>query len=454
MTATTSQTSRLDPTVLRMMGILVLGVMAALLDTTVVNVAVDTLSRELRAPVSTVQWVTTGYLLALGMVIPLSGWAVARFGAKRMWLTALTLFLVGSVAAGLSWNVQSLIAFRVLQGIGGGPLFPIMQTMLVQASGGRQVGRLMSLVSLPAVLVPILGPTIGGLIVTTVDWRWVFLVNVPLCLLGIGLAWRGLPATPPSGRRPFDVLGLILLSPGLAGVLFGLSRVGDPLSFVPLVGGCVLLAGFGVHALRIGERALVDLRLFRVRSFAASSAMLFFSGLSLFGVMFLLPLYFQQVRGAPALLAGVLLAPQGLGSLLARGRVGWLADRFGPRPVALAGIGVFVLGLVIFASLPAATGFLPQSGALVLVGAGLSTATIAVMAGSYQDLRPEQVPDASSTTRILLQVGGSFGTAVLAVILARQAATQPVAQAFGITFWWTAGFAALTLIPAWLLPRR
>lgn len=409
--------------------VLIVGGIAPLLDATVVNVAVDALGRSLNAPVMAVQWVITGYLLALALAVPLSGWVVRRWGAKRMWLASLLLFLLSSILCGLAWNVDSLVAFRVLQGIGGGLLQPILMTLLVQSAGGRGLGDLMAKVTLPAVVVPILGPLVGGVIVNDLSWRWVFYLNVPICLLALALAWRYLPPDEPSPGSRLDVVGLLLLSPGLAAVLYGW--------WIP---GLVLLAGYLVHALRTSGEPLVDVRLFRVRTFAASSGVLFLAGLSMFGAMLLLPLYYQQVRGLSPVAAGLMLAPQGIGSLLPRPWAGKLTDRLGTRRVVLAGTAMTVLGTVAF-TLPANTLLLGLS--LVVRGAGLSMATIAVMANAFQSLHPNEVPHASTAIRIIQQLGGSCGTAVLVAILAHTTFTQ--------TFLWTLILTAVAAIPALFL---
>jgi EmrB/QacA subfamily drug resistance transporter len=313
----------------------------------------------------------------------------------------------------------------------------------------------MATISIPALVGPILGPVIGGLIVGDASWRWIFYVNVPICAVALVLAWRGLPADAPRGGQRLDLLGLVLLSPALAAIIYGLSQVGARGGFghtavlVPLAAGVVLLTAFVVHALRTDGEPAVDLRLFRVRSFAASSALLFLSGLSLFGAMLLLPLYYQQVRGQGVIAAGLLLAPQGLGSLLTRGPLGTLVDRAGPRPFVLLGTVLTALGTLAFAQGG------PEwllAGSLVVRGAGMSGANIAVMAAAYQGLDSADIPHAGSATRILQQVGGSFGAAMLAVILQWQLTAHPRGTAYAHTFWWAIGFGALALVPALLLP--
>ena len=217
------QNDGLDPAFLKLAVILLTGAMAVMFDTTIVNVAIDSLSREMNASVSTTQWVISAYVLALAMVIPVSGWAMERFGAKQTWMSALALFMVGSVLSSLAWNIEALIAFRVLQGIGGGLMLPVLQTLLVNAAGTRNLGRMMSLVSLPALLGPILGPVLGGLILSQLSWHWIFWVNIPFCVAGLVMAWRGLAPTAPKKGSYLDARGLALLSPGLVAMIYGLS---------------------------------------------------------------------------------------------------------------------------------------------------------------------------------------------------------------------------------------
>src|SRR3954463_9235844 len=165
--------------------VVIVGVVMSILDTTIVNVALETLSRELDAPLNTIQWVSTGYLLALASVIPLTGWMSERFGAKRVWMSSVALFGLGSALCGLAWNAESLIFFRILQGFGGGMIMPVGMSVLTQVAGPHRVGRVMSVIGVPTLLGPILGPVIGGLIVSSVSWRWIFYVNIPIAVVAL-----------------------------------------------------------------------------------------------------------------------------------------------------------------------------------------------------------------------------------------------------------------------------
>jgi EmrB/QacA subfamily drug resistance transporter len=461
--ATAPDPNKIDPKVLKDALVLIVGAMAVIFDTTIVSVALHTLAGDLHASVSTIQWVTTGYLLALGIAVPLSTWGLGRFGGKRLWMAALVVFLVGSIGSSLAWNAGSLIAWRVVQGAGGGIMLPLLTTLIMQAAGGKLLGRTVTIVTLPALLGPILGPLIGGAILTHLSWRYMFWVNVPFCVVGLILAARFMPADRPAATAPkprLDLLGLALLAPGIAAVILGLSNAGSAAGFahpdviVPLATGAALVAGFTAYALRRRSgQPLVDVRLLSHRSVASASTLLFFSGFSLYGAMLLLPLYYQEVRGVSALTAGLMLVPQGIGALLSRGVAGTLTDKIGARPITAAGFAIVAAATVPFAFAGAGTNAWLLAVCLVIRGFGLGAVTIPVMAAAFLGLEKSQIAHSSVVTRTAQQIGGSFGTAVLAVILSRAVAAHHahLAAGFDVAFWWATGCSAVAvLLSRWL----
>src|SRR5690348_16336206 len=270
---------KLDRRILTIASVVVLGAIMSILDTTVVNVALNTLARDFQTDLPTIQWIVTGYTLALATVIPVTGWAADRFGTKRLYMLSIGLFIAGSALSGLAWSAGSLIAFRVLQGLGGGMLMPAGMTILTRAAGPQRVGRVMAIIGVPMLLGPILGPILGGWLVDDVSWRWIFFINVPIGIFALFLSLRVLPRDQPSPHERLDVLGLLLLSPGLALVIFGLAKSASKGSFsapevwLPALVGFILLAAFVWHGLRT-PHALVDLRLYKNHVFTNSSVTL------------------------------------------------------------------------------------------------------------------------------------------------------------------------------------
>jgi EmrB/QacA subfamily drug resistance transporter len=286
MAATAPADDKVDPEVVKTGLILVVGILAVVFDTTIVSVALHTLVTQLHSSVSTIQWVSTGYLLALAMTVPLSTWGLRRYGGKRLWMFALSVFLVGSIGSSLAWNADSLIAWRVVQGAGGGLLLSVLTMLIMQAAGGKSLGRTVTLIALPALpaLLGPLGPLLGGAILTHLSWRFMFWVNVPFCLIGLVLAAKYLPKDTVATVRPkLDTLGFALLAPGIAALILGLSNAGAAAGFghgdviIPLAIGVALLLAFCLHAVRKSE-PIANIGLFSHRSVSSSSAVLFFSG--------------------------------------------------------------------------------------------------------------------------------------------------------------------------------
>jgi EmrB/QacA subfamily drug resistance transporter len=478
----TTQPQPLDREILTLGGVVVAGTILAILDATIVNVAIPTLGGRFHTSISTIQWVLTAYLLALATVIPLSGWAAERFGARRTWLAALVLFVGGSLLAGSSWSIGSLIGARVVQGVGGGLLMPVGQTILTRAAGPRRIGRVMSVVGIPMLLAPIAGPVIGGAIVDQISWRWIFFVNLPVGVLAIALALRFLPDDGERRELPLDWRGLLLLPVGLALLVYGLAEVGSrggvgERELLLGIGGLVLVALFVAHAWRRGDEALIDVTLLRRAGFAAAAATNLLIGMALFGALVLLPLYYQLVRGESPLATGLLLVPQALGAAVAMPIAGTLTDKIGARRVIPTGVVVALAGTAVYTQVGGRTSYVVLAAALFAIGIGLGATVMPSMAVAYQSVRHEAVPHATSTINVVQRIAGSVGTALLAVVLQRaiesgvgvhggiaglahRAPAQRAAQAgelagaFGTTFWVALGLVAATLVPALLLPRR
>ncbi len=458
-------TDKIEPWVWRISGIVIVGSIMSILDTTIVNVALDTLGRELHSSIAEIQWVVTGYLLSLAAVIPIAGWAARRVGAKRVYLVSLVLFTAGSALCGIATTTTELIVFRVLQGLGGGLILPIGQLIMASAAGPRRMGRVMSVVAVPAMLAPIFGPALGGLILDNASWRWIFFVNVPIGLVAFVTGVRGLPSPKPEPAGRLDVLGLILLGAGIPAITYGLAEVGITGGFtaakvvVPIVVGVGLVAAFVPHALRV-PNPLLDVRLYRRRTFAAASITTFCLGAALFGAMILMPLYYQQVRGESVLDTGLLVGPQGLGAALVMPLAGKLTDRLGGGPLALFGVLITSLATIPFGLVGPHTSILGLSAVMAVRGMGIGFAFVPAMAAAFAALRPEELSDATPQMNVLQRVGGSIGTAVLAVVLQRSlsAAGHPpspatAAGAFGTAFWWSAGIAAVAIVPCLVLMR-
>jgi EmrB/QacA subfamily drug resistance transporter len=471
---------RLEPALIRAAVVVVLGTIMAILDTTIVAVALHTLSIDFHSTVSTIQWVTTGYLLSLAIVIPLSGWAIHRMGAKRVYMVSLALFLLGSILCAVAWSATSLIVFRVLQGFGGGMIMPVGQAIMARTAGPQRMGRVMGIVGVPQLLGPILGPVLGGLIVSNTSWRWIFIVNVPIGLVALWLSRTYLAPTRGDGGYRFDLAGFALLAPGLALIVYGLSQVGVVGGFhghsvwFSLLGGALLTVGFVLRSTKALE-PLIDLRLFKDRTFSLASIGIFLTGVTLYGTMFLLPLYYQIDRGDAAWKAGLMMAPQGIGAALVMRLAGSLADRHGPRYVAAFGMALLALGTFFYTNVGPHTSYYFLGLSLFVRGIGLGFGMMPVIAASYRNLTHAQVPKATSATNILRQIGGSLGVAVFAVVLdtqinqrigvgagaaiqnglTRASSTQlaAIARAFGHSFWWSCGTCALGIVPAFLLPR-
>src|ERR1700742_1458396 len=346
---------RLDAGLLRIAGVCILASVMAILDGTVVSVAQRTFIAEFASTQAVVAWTITGYTLGQATVIPLAGWASDRFGTKRLFMGAALWFTLASLLCSMASNVTQLIAFRVIQGFGGGMLVPLTLIILTREAGPRRLGRLMAVLGIPMLLSPMCGPVLGGWLIGAYGWQWIFRINLPLGLIVLMLAALVFPRDRPRSSETFDFVGMLLLSPGLAALLFGISSVprhgtfADSHVWIPALIGVTLITAFVLHALHRVDHPLIDLRLFenRVVTFANSAMFLFSVGF--FGVVLLLPSYFQQLLHQTPLQSGLHMVPQGLGAMVAMPLAGTLMDTRGPRNVLLVGIALITTGLTVFA---------------------------------------------------------------------------------------------------------
>lgn len=447
---------------LRMITVILLGGLLGILNSTMSAVATDTLATAFDTSLSTVGWASTGFLLAVTATIPFATWAVDRFGGKQLWLTGLLLFVAGSLAAGLAWNVGSLIAFRTLQGVGAGLLDPLVLILLARAAGPHRAGRVMGLMGLVLSLGPVLGPIAGGVILAELSWRWMFLLSVPVGAIAYLLARRVLPqdvpAQPGQARTRLDVLGLSLLAPGFAAVVLALSHTAEHAAITawqalaPLALGAVLLIGYAVHALRPRRSPpLIDLRLFANRGFTASVTIMGLGGLASFAALFALPLYYQQAHGHGTLAAGLLLAPFGLAGAIAMPLAGRLSDRIGARGLATAGAIVAGLSGLVLTQITANTpeGWPVLATFTIGLGAGLFSAP--TMGSLYRTLPAPMVAQGSSVLYMLNQFGAALGVAVVTLII--QTAGDPMVG-FHNVFWLVIAVILVILAAIPLLPGR
>lgn len=402
--------------------IYVMGLFMEIMDTTVVNVALPTLDEELGGGGSRIEWVVLGYLLSLAVWIPASGWLGDRIGTKRVFLFALTMFTTASMLCGLSGSLNQLIAFRILQGVGGGMLTPVGAAMLYRAYPKSERAKAATAVIGVAVVAPAVGPVLGGLIVDTISWRWIFFINGPIGLLAIYLAVRFLQEHTEPGTGPFDFAGFVLSASGLTTLLYALSegpRRGwsDPLIVTFIAAGLALFVALIYVELHL-EHPMLQLRLLSNRMFQRGNI----AGFAMYGgfvsLLFLFPLYLQRLRGFSALDSGLTQIPQAIGVILSSQIVGrWLYPRFGPRRLMVGGLLSGALVGYGFANLDLETGLWSIRGLMFMRGISMAFIFISLQAAVYATVSVADTGRASSIFSTQRQTSSAFGVAIAATVL-------------------------------------
>jgi EmrB/QacA subfamily drug resistance transporter len=437
---------KIDGAVLKVAGVVVLGAIMSILDITVVNVALPTFQKVF-APeggdplaYSTVAWTVTAYTLALATVIPLTGWAADRFGTKRLYMLALVLFTLGSTLCAMASSIELLIAFRALQGLGGGMLMPLGMTIMTKAAGPQRMGRLMAILGVPMLLGPIGGPILGGYLIEHHSWHWIFLINLPIGILALAYAAWALKADKPHPSESFDWVGMLMLSPGLALFLYGISSIPGEGTFfsskviIPGTIGLLLVIGFVFYSFK-PKHPLLDLRLFKNRNLTVAALTMFLFALAFFGGLLIVPTYFQEVRGESTTDAGLLMAAQGLGAMVTMPIAGALVDKFPVGRIVPFGLVAIVTGMFLLTQIDAHTSYwgyiLPV---LFLMGLGMGGTMMPIMTSALKSLRAHDVARGSTLLNITQQIGSSMGVAIISVFLTTGIKNQAIisqAQAFG-----------------------
>ncbi|NBE84080.1 DHA2 family efflux MFS transporter permease subunit [Micromonospora rubida] len=505
MSSQSAAPAKLDAAVLKIAGVVVLGAIMSILDVTVVSVALPTFQTEFDASYARVAWTMTGYTLALATVIPLTGWAADRFGTKRLYMAALLLFTLGSGLCATADSIGQLIGYRVLQGLGGGMLMPLGMTIMTRAAGPERIGRLMAVLGIPMLLGPIGGPILGGWLIDVASWHWIFLINLPIGAVALAYAQWALPKDNPEPSESFDIVGMLMLSPGLALFLYGVSSLPETGTFadnkvwLPMLVGGLLVISFVLYSFK-PKHPLLDLRLLRDRNLTVAAVTLAVFMVAFMGAGLLFPSYFLQVRGESTLDAGLLMAPQGIGAMITMPIAGMLADKFPVGRTVPFALVLIAAGFFTFTQVGTDTSYWLLCGSLFVMGLGMGGTMMPIMTSALKTLTNHEVARGSTLLNILQQIAGSVGSAMMSVILTKELNSSPaipgavdpntgkpiteaglaiavkqnpdlaqqfpvdpgilqrgleyVADSFGTTFWVGFALVLVTFVPAYFLPRR
>jgi EmrB/QacA subfamily drug resistance transporter len=408
--------------------VLIAGMFMSVLDISIVNVAILTMQNDFGVTTDDVQWVATSYELALGVVVPVSGWLADRFGSTRVYKLALFGFAGFSALCGLAWNLESMIAFRVLQAIPGGILPVVCLTILYRIVPREKIGSAMGMYGLGIVVAPAIGPTLGGYLVEYVDWRLIFFINVPIGILGVVAAMLVLPEQRGGLAGRFDVLGFLTIGTGLFSLLLALTEGQDwgwtsyrVLILITL--GVLCLALFVIIELEVDE-PLLDVRVFRYWAFTNSLLLITVLSVGLFTVLFYIPLYFQQAKGLGAFETGLLLLPQALIMGVLMPIAGWLYDRIGPRWPAAIGLVVTAVGTYLLSTATVDSTDAYVMWLLTFRAAGMGLCMMPIMTGGISSLPPSLVSQASAFNNVVQRTTAALGLAILTAMVTQQEAQQ------------------------------
>ncbi len=398
-----------------------IGGFMSILDSSIVNVAISTMIQVYHTTAGQIEWVVTVYMLALGVVIPFSGWAGDKFGYKKVYLFALIMFTFGSFLCTISWSVSSLIVARVIQALGGGLLMPCMMTMVKKIVPPESFGIAMGVVGVALLIAPALGPTIGGYLVEYVGWKWIFTINIPIGIIGIILSFLFLPDFEKSKVKKLDLGGAVTAVIMLFSLLLALSKGSDwgwtsQNTLLLLLVSLASFITFVIIELRLSY-PLLNIRIFRHRNFTAANITTLITTVGLFSGIFFVPLFLQTIKGLGALDTGLIMLPGALVSGLLMPVIGKLYDKAGPKPLAIFGIVSLALTTYLLHSIDVTTSNTTIIYWMILRGISMSFAAVSAQAASLDSASSTEVGDASAISNIISRVSGSLGIAALTSIL-------------------------------------
>ncbi|EUJ44744.1 MDR family MFS transporter [Listeria riparia] len=402
-----------------------LGAIAPMLDSTMVNIAIDQLNKDFHTTLDTIQWAITGYVLALAIAVPISGWLMNKFNGKRIFIGAVVAFGITSVLAGLSWDVSSFIFFRLLQGFSAGVITTLMSTLLVKTAGPENLGRVIAIVTTPMILGPILGPVIGGFIIHFASWHWIFFINVFIVLIAVPLMMKSIPEFEPFNKdSKLDVFGIVTLAGMSVALIYGITKAASHASFnnsetLLCVGvGLVLAVVYVIYNHIRKNQTVLPLNLFVHKRFAASSIGLFLANIAIMGPMIIMPLFFQTFRHFTPIEAAIALIPQGVGMIVTRPVIGKMIDKFGAKYVVMVSLALSLIGSIPLVFITDKTSMIWISIILFIRGTSIGGINLPLTTDAYTGLDNKQIPEASIGINIIENLGSSFGSAVIATVVA------------------------------------
>ena len=419
------------------LAVLIVGMFMSILDISIINVAIPTMQRDFSATTEQIQWVENAYSLALGVVVPVSAWLASRFGPGRVYNLSLLGFAAGSALCGLAWNLDSIVAFRVLQAIPGGVLPVVTLTILYRIVPPAKIGAAMGMYGLGIVVAPAVGPTLGGYLVEYVDWRLIFFINVPVGIAGTIAAVLLLPKFGPTPVGRFDVIGFVTIAGGLVCLLLALTE-GESWGWtsysilILLTAAVLLLALFVIVELEV-DNPLLDVTVFRHWPFTNSLLLISVLSVGLFAVLFYIPLFLQQGKGLGAFDTGLLLLPQALVMAVMMPSAGILYDRFGPRWLAVTGLALVAFGTYLMKDLTLDSSNTVFVWILVLRAVGMGLAMMPIMTGGLSVVPPDRVDGASAFSNVTQRTTAALGLAVLTSVVTNSRAQMEADRGLLVT---------------------